>query len=133
MTIERICDGNQLIAMIVRKDAPLRGNNFFSDDDAPLQFGVNVYGAGEECRPHVHVSRVMQISETQEILYLISGSAELSLFTKKGDRLFVTRLMSGDGVYLASGGHGLKMLEPTKTFVVKQGPFRGTVQDKSFL
>lgn len=41
-----------------------------------------------------------------------------------------TVIGKGDLIVLLSGGHGFEILEDTKFFEVKQGPFIGTDNDK---
>lgn len=133
MGIETIADGNEIIAIIVHGNAPISGNNFFTKEGDPLQFGVNVYETGYESRPHVHVMPETMICNSQEMLHVDSGKLELSLFTKDGIYLCSRVLISGDSVFFASGGHGIKFMEPTKIIEVKQGPYLGVSKDKKFI
>lgn len=133
MDVERVTDGEEVIAIIVRKDARLSGNNFFSKDSYPLQFGVNLYESGYESRPHVHVAQNTTISNVQEMLHIDSGMVELDLFAENGGHICSRTLTSGDSVFFAGGGHGVKIIEPTKIIEIKQGPYFGAESDKRYI
>lgn len=133
MGVERIRDGDSLIAIIVRGNAALSGRNFFSEDDDPLQFGVNFYEMGAESKPHIHIEHETVVTQSQEMLHIDSGKLELSLFSEDGRPLGVSILNGGDSVFLVKGGHGIRMIEPTKIIEVKQGPYYGVGTDKRFI
>lgn len=133
MDVETIRDGDQVVAIIVSGRATLSGNNFFTKDSDPLQFGVNLYEKGYESLPHVHIMKETLINNPQEMLHIDSGKLELTLFTERGKHLCSRVLSDGDSVFFAGGGHGVKIIEPTKIIEAKLGPYEGVDRDKRLI
>jgi len=130
-TVERIEGGGKPIAIIVRNDFSQPGVNFFSPYDFSQQLGILVHPPGHEVKAHVHNLIARDVRVTQEVLHLIEGKIEISLFTENKDWIATRVLTRGDTILLAYGGHGIKILEPSKILEVKQGPYAG-MEDKEF-
>jgi cupin fold WbuC family metalloprotein len=130
-TVERIEGEGKPIAIIVRNEFSGPGVNFFSPFDFSQQLGILVHPPGHEVKPHVHNLIARDVRVTQEVLHLIEGKIEITLY-KENKELITTRVLNrGDTILLAYGGHGLKILEPSKILEVKQGPYAG-IEDKEF-
>ncbi len=129
--IERIFCGEKLAAVIIRSSLPREGYNFVTENDHSLQVGINHYEKGSEIQPHYHLPLPRALTDTQEFLHIDSGKCLLTLFDDQQLAFFETLLMHGDSVVLISGGHGLKLLEPTRIIEVKQGPYLGPTKDKA--
>ena len=124
--VERFSDAkNQLLAIVVRADCRVEGIHFVTDDEATQQLGVMRHVAGHRVVPHVHHSVPRTVELTQETLFIRSGRVRLDLYTSDQDYLTSCELGAGDVVLLASGGHGLEVLEDADIVEVKQGPFVG--------
>ena len=99
------------------------GVNFFSDSKDFLQVGQIHYPKDHNIPSHEHLEVKNNISFINEVLILIEGKIEVNLYIK---RIFKHSLVlhSGDAIVLMSGGHGFKMLEPSKmieiTLVLRQ-------------
>jgi hypothetical protein len=130
-TIERIEGDGKPIAIIVRNGFSKPGVSFFSPFDFSQQLGILVHPAGHEVKAHVHNVIARDVRVTQEVLHLIEGKVELTLYTEEKEFITSRILDRGDTVLLAYGGHGIKILEPTKILEVKQGPYAGK-EDKEF-
>ena len=130
-TIERIEAEGKPIAIIVRNDFNRPGVNFFSPFEFSQQLGILVHPPGHEVKPHVHNVIARDVRVTQEVLFNIEGKVEITLY-KENKKFITSRLLTqGDTILLAYGGHGIKILEPSKILEVKQGPYVGT-EDKEF-
>jgi hypothetical protein len=130
-TVERIEGEGKPIAIIVRNDFSKPGVNFFSPFDFSQQLGILVHPTGHEVKAHVHNLIARDVRVTQEVLHLIEGKIEITLFTENKDWIATRVLTRGDTILLAYGGHGIKILEPAKILEVKQGPYAGK-EDKEF-
>lgn len=129
--IEQIQADGKPIAIIVRNEFNRPGVSFFSPFEFSQQLGVLIHPAGHEVKAHVHNLIARDVRVTQEVLHIIEGKIEITLFAEN-KKYITSRLLSrGDTVLLAYGGHGLKILEPSKILEVKQGPYAG-VEDKEF-
>lgn len=132
--VERYMDplSGGLLAIVVR-DAFRGGQyNFLTPDDFPMQLGVNFYAPGQRIQPHVHVETRREVTEQQELLFLKRGRAVLHLYTPERVLAHDVELGSGDCVLLASGGHGLDILEEAQLIEAKQGPYLGVGEKIKF-
>lgn len=130
-TIERIQAEGKPIAIIVRKEFNQPGVHFFSPFEFSQQLGILVHPIGHEVKAHVHNLIARDVRVTQEVLHVIEGKVEVILFTENKKYITSRLLSKGDTILLAYGGHGLKILEPSKVLEVKQGPYAG-MEDKEF-
>jgi hypothetical protein len=130
-TVERVQAEGKPIAIIVRRDFNTPGVNFFSPFEFSQQLGILNHPAGHEVKAHHHNLIARDVRVTQEVLHLIEGKIEVALYDEKKNYLTTCILNPGDTILLAYGGHGIKILEPSKILEVKQGPYAGR-EDKEF-
>lgn len=132
--VERYLDpiDDDLLAIVVRDDFRGGRYNFLTPDDFPMQLGVNFYGPGERIQPHVHVDTRRDVLRQQELLFLKRGRALLHLYTARRELAHDVELRAGDCVLLASGGHGLTILEDAQLIEAKQGPYLGVGEKIKF-
>jgi hypothetical protein len=130
-TVERVQAEGKPIAIIVRRGFNTPGVNFFSPFEFSQQLGILIHPAGHEVKAHHHNLIARDVRVTQEVLHLIEGRVEVALFDEKKNYLTTCILNPGDTILLAYGGHGIKILEPSKLLEVKQGPYAGR-EDKEF-
>ncbi len=129
--IERIKAGGKPIAIIVRNDFNQPGVNFFSPFEFSQQLGVLIHPTGHEVKAHLHNVIARDVRVTQEVLHIIEGKIEIALYDENKSFMTTRLLTKGDTILLAYGGHGIKILEPSKILEVKQGPYAGR-EDKEF-
>jgi hypothetical protein len=132
--VERYTDplSGALLAIVVRDDFRGGRYNFLTPDDFPMQLGVNFYDPGQRIQPHVHVEAKRDVREQQELLFLKRGRAILHLYTPQRELAHDVELRAGDCVLLASGGHGLDILEDAQLIEAKQGPYLGVGEKIKF-
>jgi hypothetical protein len=130
-TIEQIQADGKPIAIIVRKGFNQPGVHFFSPFEFSQQLGILVHPSGHEVKAHVHNLIARDVRVTQEVLHVIEGKVEITLFAENKKYITSRLLFKGDTILLAYGGHGIKILEPSKVLEVKQGPYVGR-EDKEF-
>jgi quercetin dioxygenase-like cupin family protein len=125
---EHIAAGGVTLALVLRAGPKTGGTQFVTPPEASLQVGVLAHTEGTTIPRHAHREVERNITGTQEVLIVRSGSCEVDVFD--GEELIATpRLTPGDVIVLLAGGHGLRMLEDTVLVEVKQGPYLG-VEDK---
>ena len=128
--IEHVMNGDELIAIIIRRNFEKDGIEFFTPDSLSQQLAYMKHGKGHVIEPHVHNRVQREVSYTNEVLFLRSGRVRVDFF-RNDQTYFESRILEkGDVILLASGGHGFEMLEPTEMIEVKQGPYAGE-QDKT--
>lgn len=123
--IEKIFIGNNLAAILVRRDFKSTGIQFFTDTEFSQQLGYMSRPKGYIIEPHIHKDVSRQVTKTQEVLFIKSGKLLVEFYDN--DKKFAKSrvLETGDIILLAECGHGFKMLEETEIFEVKQGPYAG--------
>ena len=130
--IERITSGENLIAIIIRRTFQPQSTEFVTTPDMNMQVGFIKYPAGGAVQPHVHLPIERTIQGTGEVLYMLSGKAELHLYDDARS-LVANRVMeAGDLLILVSGGHGFETAEDTLLLEVKQGPYTGLQEKERF-
>lgn len=123
--IDRISDGNQELAVIIRRSFCKEGIEFLTPSTYSQQLGYMNRPGGYVIPPHVHNPVVREVQFTKEVLFIKSGRVRVDFYTDGREYLESTVLESGDVILLALGGHGFEMLEPTEIIEVKQGPYAG--------
>jgi GDP-L-fucose synthase len=123
--VERIYDGDTIVAIIVRGSFDTPGVTFFSEDHFSQQLGHIRYPAGHVIIPHVHNRVPREVFYTQETLFIREGRARVDLYRDDRTPLTSRTLASGDTILLSTGGHGFEMLDDTTMMEVKQGPYAG--------
>jgi len=125
MNIERIEHRGELLALILPHDFSEAGIHFFTPPDFSQQLGYMNRPDGHRVPPHVHKEVKRVVRKTQEVLFIRSGRIRIDFYTSEQEFFTSRELRSGDVMLLASGGHGITMLEPTEIVEVKQGPYAG--------
>lgn len=130
--MEKIVDGDLLLALIVcKRDFP-NGMNFWGSDDAPLQFGSCVYPKGVVLQPHIHKKRKRtRAHKTIELVCVLHGAIKTMFYSLDKVVVCTRVLREGDCVMLYDGGHGFKILKDNTVFIeVKNGPYVSVEADK---
>lgn len=120
----KINDKNgKLIAIILNFNDANDYKNFYTDNEADMQFGVFNLPKNEEIANHYHPSQQRIINTTSEALILIEGKLEVSLYDDDLEHIKNVILDGGSVLITVSGGHGIKTIENTKLIEIKQGPY----------
>ncbi|MFH1481503.1 MAG: hypothetical protein ABIG67_09555 [Pseudomonadota bacterium] len=128
--METITHEGKIIALVLRSEESFPGVRFFTPPQFSQQLGFLKHKAGHRIQPHTHNRVRREVVNTQEVLLIRRGKVEIYLYTE--ERRFLTHLMlnQGDIILLASGGHGLEILEDVEMIEVKQGPYLDEMVDK---
>jgi len=130
--IEKVIDEGEIIAVVVRKDSLLKGVNFFTPQDFSQQLGLLVHEKGKKISTHRHKHIKREIFLTQEVLVVLEGKVKIDLYNEKIQKIKTVVISDGDTILLASGAHGIEILEDSRIIEVKQGPYAG-VDDKEYI
>jgi mannose-6-phosphate isomerase-like protein (cupin superfamily) len=128
--VKRIEHNNELLAIIIPANHAKPGIEFFTPDDFSQQLAFMQHPAGKTIPPHVHNLGRREVHFTQEALFVRRGKLRVDFYDNDQRYLESRVLEAGDVILLATGGHGLEVLEPVEIIEVKQGPYVGE-QDKS--
>jgi hypothetical protein len=130
--IERIEHNGDLLALVIPHGASAEGIHFFTPSDFSQQLGYMNRPRGYRIAPHVHKDVLREVRRTQEVLFVRTGRIRIDFYSRRRDQVASRVLEAGDIVLLASGGHGVTMLEPTEIVEVKQGPYAGDEDKERF-
>ncbi len=131
--IEKIIYENTLYAIIISKNFSFDGIKFFTDDNSPQQIGYMRRPKNYKINPHVHLKKTRIIEDTNEVLFIKSGRVKINFYKQSKEFLTSRELSCGDTILLASGGHGITMLEDSEIIEVKQGPYIEDSDKERFL
>ena len=123
--VQRICNGDEMLALIIRADYEAEGIEFFTPDEFSQQIAYMNRPEDYVIPPHVHNPVARSVAYTKEVLFIRSGKLLVDFYTDEQAYLHSTILNAGDVIFLATGGHGFEMLEDTQMIEVKQGPYAG--------
>ena len=120
------------LAIIIRASASVANIRFFSPEDFPQQIGLMSRPSGYEVPFHSHNIQKREIDSTQEVLFVRSGKCLVRIMDTTTGQNSEIVLTTGDVILLASGAHGITMLENTEMLEVKHGPY-SKLDDKTIL
>ena len=123
--VQRICNGDEMLALIIRADYEAEGIEFFTPDEFSQQIAYMNRPEDYVIPPHVHNPVARSVAYTKEVLFIRSGKLLVDFYTDEQAYLHSAILNAGDVIFLATGGHGFEMLEDTQMIEVKQGPYAG--------
>ncbi len=130
--IEYITFKNQQLAIIIRHNFEKNGIEFFTPNDYSQQLAYMNRPKGYVIDPHVHNKVSREVTLTQEVLFIKSGSVKVNFYNDHKEYLQTVILNKGDVILLAAGGHGFEMMEDTEMIEVKQGPYTGEMDKTRF-
>ena len=127
---ERVMAGDQLLAIILRREFTEPGIHFLTPDELSQQLAYMHHPVGKVIEPHVHNPVSRSVQYTQEVLFIRRGRLRVDFYDDNRAYLDSRILETGDVILLATGGHGFEVLEELEMIEVKQGPYTGD-QDKT--
>ncbi len=130
--VDRIYNNDNLLAIIVRSQYYKDGIEFFTPDDFAQQLAYMSHPAGYIIAPHVHNKVHREVFTTQEVLFIKKGRVKVNFYDGEQSNIDSRILKTGDVIFLASGGHGFEMIEPTEMIEAKQGPYAGATDKERF-
>ena len=130
--IEHISNGDQLLAIIIRRTDTEPGVTFFTDDEATMQVGILTHPKSTVIQAHVHQQAERHVHDTQEVLFMRKGRLRVDFYDDVETYLESRILEAGDTILLASGGHGFEALEDVDMIEAKTGPYLGDKDKRRF-
>lgn len=121
------------VALVFRKGIKADGVKFLTPPAYTLQLGLIEHPVGKVVKNHIHRKDIKyNVDTTQEFLYIVKGRVKVHLFSDDWEPLEDVILTAGDFILMVSGGHGLEVLEKCKIVEVKQGPYPGDKEAKTY-
>lgn len=131
-SVEHITSNGKPVAYIMRAGMKPEKTTFLTPSYLSLQVGFVVYPAGGEIARHTHLPLERHILGAPEVLIVQKGCCEIDIYDDSREFVTTRLLQTGDVILLASGGHGLRMLEDTILLEIKQGPYTGLEEKERF-
>lgn len=129
--MREITKDNKIFARYIPADSWKDGLSFFSKDDEFIQAGTWKYNKGKELLAHIHNEVGRKINRTQEVIYVVKGKIEASIYDLEGTLVEQVVVNAGDFLILLNSGHGYKILEDnTQVLEIKNGPYLGPEIDR---
>ena len=122
----------EIMAIAVYNDFEGEKYNFLTDNDSPLQLGINFYKSGDFVKEHYHNRHERVIDKTQEFALVSKGRVKFTVFSNENEYIKEVELTTGEVILFLSGGHRWDMLEETKIIEIKQGPYVSVEKDKTY-
>lgn len=130
--LKEIKHQDNTLAIIIYAGYHNEGITFFTPDEFSQQLAYMNRPKGYRIDPHIHRKVDRNVQLTQEVLFIKSGKVKVDFYTSNKEYVQSQILTNGDVILLASGGHGLTMLEESEIIEVKQGPYAGKEDKEIF-
>jgi len=129
--MEEVIKDGVVLAKHIKPSAWKDGLSFFSKDEDYIQVGTWKYQKGKELLAHIHNEVKRTITRTQEVLYVVSGAVEATIYDLSGIEVSKLIVNSGEVLVLLNCGHGYKILSnDTHVLEIKNGPYLGADIDR---
>ncbi len=118
-------NGILLGALISKEDADSDAIKFYTDKSSDLQTGYAIHPKNSYTDAHIHKIIPQNINSLQEVLIVTKGKIRVDFYSEDKQYVESAIVPAGMAIMLISGGHGIKQLEDSEYWEVKQGPFIG--------
>lgn len=121
--------GAKVFAIIIDATKFPEGAHPATDASWPLQMLVMKRPKGYVVRKHMHKKITRTISQSQEALIVIRGSARATIYDRQKKRLGACKVGAGECLIIADGMHEVAFTKDTIAYECKTGPY---IEDKIF-
>lgn len=121
--IRKYIHNDEILAIVIKSNYTADGIEFFTQDECEQQIAYMSHKKNTVVKAHIHNKIERKIFTTKETLILKKGKMRVDLYTQEKEYLESFIADTGDIIFLASGGHGIKCIEDIEMIEVKQGPY----------
>ena len=114
---------NNLLALLIDFDKENNRTKFFTDSSLDFQAALFNLEKDENIERHIHNKISREISSTSEAIYVINGKIKIGIYDNEKKFIDEIEVKTNELILLFQGGHSLNILEKTKFFEIKQGPY----------
>ncbi len=139
-SVEKISHDGKTLAIVMRNNTLHKMQEageesfFATEDELPFQVAIHNKKAGFRFRSHISKPFVnVQDFMPSKIYHVTSGKIRCDIYDNNKQKVNYVELEQGDVIMFVAGGHGVDIIEDGSFIEVKQGPYRGTEDDKVFL
>ena len=114
---------NLLLAAVIKLSDINIEKNFVTENEEEFQLASFNLVKNTKIERHHHPKQNRQIQNTSEVITVIEGSIEVSIYDENLEFVHKENLVSGETIALFRGGHEIEVIEDTKFIESKQGPY----------
>ena len=114
---------NSLLAAVIKLSDINTEKNFVTENEEEFQLASFNLVKDTKIERHHHPKQNRQIQNTSEVITVIEGSIEVSIYDENLEFVHKENLVSGETIALFRGGHEIEVIEDTKFIESKQGPY----------
>ena len=114
---------NLLLATVIKLSDINIEKNFVTENEEEFQLASFNLVKDTKIERHHHPKQNRQIQNTSEVITVIEGSIEVSIYDENLEFVHKENLVSGETIALFRGGHEIEVIEDTKFIESKQGPY----------
>ena len=114
---------NSLLAAVIKLSDINIEKNFVTENEEEFQLASFNLVKNTKIERHHHPKQNRQIQNTSEVITVIEGSIEVSIYDENLEFVHKENLVSGETIALFRGGHEIEVKEDTKVIESKQGPY----------
>ena len=114
---------NSLLAVVIKLSDINIEKNFVTENDEEFQLASFNLVKDTKIERHHHPKQNRQIQNTSEVITVIEGSIEVTIYDENLEFVHKENLVSGETIALFRGGHEIEVIEDTKFIESKQGPY----------
>lgn len=123
----------ELVAIVSRLNDITEKRNFYTENDAEMQFASFSLPKGENIKRHKHDKQERTVYSTSEGIVVLQGCIEVILYEAETEEfLEKVKLHTGDSIVMLSGGHEINLVDNSKFVEFKQGPYDEHLDKKLF-
>tara|TARA_E500000081_G_C5814269_1_gene210580 strand:- start:93 stop:518 length:426 start_codon:yes stop_codon:yes gene_type:complete len=130
-SVENITYNNQLYASYFNLENISDGLEFLTQDDSFIQVGTWNYKKGKILDAHFHNEFERKAYRTQEVVYVLKGAIECSIYTTKGKFIYSKTINENTLIIQYQGVHEYEILEDSQIIEIKNGPYFGPEKDRT--
>jgi cupin fold WbuC family metalloprotein len=118
---------NILLAVYIDRKilAATDGAQFHTSAEDQLQLATMLRPKGHTVKAHKHVGGARTVWKTQEVLVVVRGKLQVTVYDLDGSLVSVLYVSDGEAILLVDGGHAVQVIEETVFYEIKTGPFLG--------
>ena len=114
---------NNLLAKLIDLENNNEKSTFFTDDSEDFQAAVFNLKVGDDIQRHIHYKNIRRVETTSEAIYIMDGKIEVEIYDNSKTFIKKIDVNKGQLILLIQGGHAMNVLEDSKFFEIKQGPY----------
>ena len=112
-SIDEVIVDKKLVAKVIHAEVVSDEVLFFTNPVNTLQVGVQNRKKNIYIKPHTHPPRLEHTRGAKEVIYIIQGRVEVSLYDTNGSCLSICQLKQGDLFIQFTDAHSFRFLEKT--------------------